>query len=218
MTELTVGLLPCGCPQTQHAQKRIVLTGGPGAGKTAVLAMMRHALCKHVALLPEAASIVFGGGFPRHDTEAGRRAAQRAIYRIQREVEALVEEEREAAVALCDRGTIDGLAYWPGTPESYWSSLSTTHEQELERYAAVIHLETPGLAHGYNHSNQLRVESAEQAIAIDRRIADAWKRHPRRSVVASTADFVEKAARAVEYVRVELPTCCQRHSLVPAPP
>jgi hypothetical protein len=152
------------------------------------------------------------------DTEAGRRAAQRAIYRIQREVEVLVEEEQQAAIALCDRGTVDGLAYWPGTPESYWSSLSTTYEQELGRYAAVIHLETPGMAQGYNHSNQLRVESAEQAIAIDRRIADAWKLHPRRFVVASAADFVEKAARAVEFVRAELPSCCQRHSLVPVTP
>ena len=218
MTELTVGLLPCGCPHTQHAQKRIVLTGGPGGGKTAVLSMMHHALCKHVAILPEAASIVFGGGFPRHDTDAGRRAAQRAIYRIQREVEALVEEEQRAAIALCDRGTVDGLAYWPGTSDSYWTALSTTHEQELARYTAVIHLETPGLAHGYNHSNRLRVESAEEAIAIDRRIADAWKLHPKRFVVASAAEFVEKAARAVDFVRAELPTCCQRHSLSPVTP
>jgi predicted ATPase len=215
MTEFTVGVLNCGCRHTEHVPKRVVLTGGPGAGKTAVLQMMQHALCKHVALLPEAASIVFGGGFPRHDTDAGRRAAQRAIYRIQREVEALVEEEQQVAIALCDRGTVDGLAYWPGAPGSYWKALSTTHEQELARYAAVIHLETPGLAHGYNRSNLLRIESAEEAIAIDARIAEAWSLHPRRFVVASTATFVEKAARAVDFIRAELPACCQKHSFVP---
>lgn len=215
MAMLTVGSLPCGCVREQHPPRRIVLTGGPGAGKTAVLAMARHALCEHVAILPEAASIVFGGGFPRHPSEAGLRAAQRAIFRIQREVEALVDEEQRVAIALCDRGTVDGLAYWPGTPESYWSSVGTTHEQELARYAAVIHLETPTAASGYNRANVLRMESAEEASVIDRRIAAAWQAHPKRFVVPSTSNFVEKAARALDLVHAELPACCKAHRLVP---
>ena len=215
MAVLTVGSLACGCVRTQHPPRRVVLTGGPGAGKTAVLEMARHALCEHVAILPEAAGIVFGGGFPRHPSEAGRRAAQRAIFHIQREVEALVDEEQHAAIALCDRGTIDGLAYWPGTPESYWTALGTTHAQEIDRYDAVIHLESPMLTQGYNHANLLRIESADEAIAIDARIADAWKTHPRRFVVPSASSFVEKAAKALELIHAELPSCCQAHRLVP---
>lgn len=215
MALLALGSLACGCLRTQHPPKRVVLTGGPGAGKTAVLEMARHALCEHVAILPEAAGIIFGGGFPRHPSDPGRRAAQRAIFRIQREVETLVDEEQRVAIALCDRGTVDGLAYWPGTRESYWTALGTIHEQELARYVAVIHLETPGLAQGYNHANLLRLESADEAVAIDARIADAWKAHPRRFVVASTSSFVEKAARALELIRAELPACCQTHRLAP---
>jgi predicted ATPase len=201
--------------QAQHALRRVVLTGGPGAGKTAVLEMARHALCEHVAILPEAAGIVFGGGFPRHQSEPGRRAAQRAIFRIQREVETLVDEEQRVAIALCDRGTVDGLAYWPGTPESYWTALATTHTQEIGRYAAVIHLESPMLTQGYNHTNLLRIESADEAVAIDARIADAWSGHPRRFVVPSAASFVEKAAKALELIHAELPPCCKAHRLVP---
>lgn len=215
MAVLTVGSLACHCASTHAPPRRVVLTGGPGAGKTAVLEMARHALCEHVALLPEAASIVFGGGFPRHTSDAGRRAAQRAIFRIQQEVETLVDEEQRVAIALCDRGTIDGLAYWPGPRDAYWTALGTTHQQELARYAAVIHLESPGLSQGYNHANLLRVESAEEAVAIDARIGDAWKEHPRRFVVPSTADFVEKAGRALELMRAELPPCCRTHRLVP---
>jgi hypothetical protein len=194
-----------------HAHKRVVLTGGPGAGKTAVLEMARRSLCGHVGLLPESAGVVFGGGFPRHSSDAGRRASQRAIFRIQREVETLVLEERQVAVALCDRGTVDGVAYWPGEAESYWRELGTTHEDELGRYAAVIHLETPTLQGGYNHGNALRVESADEARAIDVRIAHAWHAHPRRFVVPSEASFLEKAARALELVRAELPPCCLAH-------
>ena len=46
-------------------QKRIVITGGPGAGKTAILELARRDLCAHVEVLPESARIVFSGGFPR---------------------------------------------------------------------------------------------------------------------------------------------------------
>ncbi len=45
--------------------RRVVLTGGPGAGKTAALEVIRRLYAPHVQVLPEAASIVFGGGFPR---------------------------------------------------------------------------------------------------------------------------------------------------------
>jgi broad-specificity NMP kinase len=38
----------------------MVLTGGPGAGKTAVLELLRHSLCDDVAILSEAAGIIFG--------------------------------------------------------------------------------------------------------------------------------------------------------------
>jgi predicted ATPase len=86
------------------------LTGGPGAGKTALLEMIRQSFCSHVHVLPEAASIIFGGGFPREDDDRSRRAAQRAIFFVQRELEA-IGDSHNAAVVLCDRGTIDGLAY-----------------------------------------------------------------------------------------------------------
>ncbi len=56
---------PCAC-ESPHQGKRIALTGGPGAGKTAVLELLRKYFCKHVRVLPEAASILFGGGFPRY--------------------------------------------------------------------------------------------------------------------------------------------------------
>ncbi len=48
--------VPCDCTR-QHEPRRIVLTGGPGAGKTAVLEMVRHVVCAHVVLVPEAAAI-----------------------------------------------------------------------------------------------------------------------------------------------------------------
>jgi hypothetical protein len=163
-----------------------------------------------VKVLPEAASVVFGGGFPREDDPTCRRAAQRAIFHVQRELEA-AGDSHNPAVVLCDRGTIDGLAYWPGPPEEFWSSLSTTITIELARYDAVIHLRTPAPEQGYNHQNPLRTESAAAAADIDARIVQAWERHPRRFIIESSAEFLDKASKALDVLRGELPDCCQRH-------
>lgn len=206
-------MVTCECTES-HKRRRVVLTGGPGAGKTALLELIRQSFCSHVQVLPEAAGVVFGGGFPREDDPACRRAAQRAIYYVQRELETAGDSHRPAIV-LCDRGTIDGLAYWPGSAEEFWSSLATTLQGELGRYDAVIHLRTPAKEQGYNHQNPLRTESAAAAAVIDERILQAWDQHPRRFIVESSAEFLDKAARALDILRDELPGCCQRH-VIPA--
>ena len=198
----------CVCTQV-HEPRRIVLTGGPGAGKTAVLELIRHAFCEHVQVLPEAAGVVFGGGFPRVDALEPRRAGQRAIFYVQRELEAAAAGAN-AAVLLCDRGTVDGAAYWPG-PDELWASVGTTLDEQLARYHAVIHLRTPAADGGYNHRNPLRTESAAEAAALDARIALAWARHPRRFEVPPAAAFLAKAARAVEILRDQMPECCREH-------
>ena len=88
---------PCSEP---HQRKRIVLTGGPGAGKTAVLELIRQSFCKHVKVLPEAASIIFGGGFPRTKGVLVRQAAQRAIFYVQRELEIAADSRKTSSRSL----------------------------------------------------------------------------------------------------------------------
>ena len=198
----------CECSD-RHDCRRIVLTGGPGAGKTAILELIRQSFCDHVEVLPESASIVFGGGFPRAADAPRLRAAQRAIFYVQRELEAAAEASNPVIV-LCDRGTVDGLAYWPGT-QDFWSSVGTCLDEQLRRYDAVIHMRTPAAADGYDHRNPLRIESAAEALRIDARIARAWEPHPRRFFVEASSDFLDKAARTLDILRGELPECCRRH-------
>lgn len=203
----------CTCKKDKHNCKRIALTGGPGAGKTAVLEIIRKNFCEHITILPEAASIIFSGGFWRKETLASKKAAQRAIFHVQRELEQLVEDEEDSAIALCDRGTVDGLAYWPCEEELFWKEVEKVKKQELKRYAAVIHLRTPSLIKGYNHSNPLRIESAKQAAKIDELIAKAWEEHEKRFFVDSTDDFLEKVYTAINIIRNELPDCCKDHKI-----
>ncbi len=67
---LRVGSRACGFPEPSHEQPLMVVTGGPGASKTAATTATRS-FCEHVAILPEAAAIVFGKGFPRGGTAVG---------------------------------------------------------------------------------------------------------------------------------------------------
>ncbi len=64
---------PSSCAHSRTGCQLVVLTGGPGAGKTAILEILRRSLCPCVAVLPEAASILFGGGFWRRLSGQDRR-------------------------------------------------------------------------------------------------------------------------------------------------
>ncbi len=199
----------CNSKMTAHDPRLIVITGGPGAGKTAVLDMAKKILCKHVAILPEAASVVYGGGFWRLPSESSRIAAQKAIFHVQREMENLVLWERQWATGLCDRGTLDGIAYWPRSDDEFWRMTESTLEREYVRYTAVIHLHSPPEDLGYNHSNPLRIESASDAQKIDAAIVRVWRGHPHYHSVESSVSFVSKAERALELIAKFLPNCCQ---------
>lgn len=199
----------CKCSRKTHAAKSIVITGGPGAGKSAVLEIARQAFCQHVIILPEAAGIIFGGGFLRENTISARKGAQRAIYFVQREQERIFEWEKSAGVVLCDRGTLDCLAYWPGSNKQFFSDIGSSHEKELQKYWAVIHLRTPSLKFGYNNDNPLRIERAKEAAEIDKKTARVWNGHPRRIFIDASQNFLEKAKKAIALIMAEVPECCR---------
>src|SRR3954463_1172939 len=105
-----------------NRSQRIVLTGGPGAGKTVITRRIASMLPDQFALVPEAATQVYDALQTRWDKLdlAGRRDVQRKIYQLQ-----VDQEDRTAAanpdkILLLDRGTIDGAAYWPEGPDDYW--------------------------------------------------------------------------------------------------
>ncbi len=62
--------------------------------------------------MPEAAAILFQGGFPRSTEPGARRAGQTTIFHVQRNPENVQAAIYPQRVLLCDRGTVDGAADW----------------------------------------------------------------------------------------------------------
>ena len=94
---------------------------------------------------------------------------------------------------LCDRGTIDGAAYWPGGASEFFDFVGSTLANELERYDAVLFFETAAAGGmSIEGGNPARIESNEQAIDLDHRLRELWLQHPRAVVVPHHTSFVTK--------------------------
>ena len=193
--------------------KRVVLTGGPCGGKTTFLELVTQELGSAVQVVPEAATMLFKGGFPRPLSQTdtpGRLHLQSAIFHLQKELEPLCEQRAKSSkkkLLLCDRGTLDGLGYWPKSKAHFFRHLHTTPELELSRYTLVIHLESAPRRH-YLSVESTRTESYQEALKIDKKILNAWRGHPQRVWIRSRQSFLEK---------MEIALSCLKDHLVPRP-
>ena len=172
---------------------RIVLTGGPGGGKTTAADLFRREIGDRIVIVPEAATILFQGGFPRSRHPEASRFAQTAIFHVQRHLEDVQATLFPGRTLLCDRGTVDGAVYWPGRPHDYFNAVGTSLNTELARYDAVIFFETAARGGvSIEGGNPIRNESIEQAVRLDDKLRTLWSRHPRFILVPHTRSFFKK--------------------------
>lgn len=181
----------------------IVLTGGPCSGKTTSLSYLADhltALGWRVLIAPEAATLLIGGGL----SDIGHLAATNrgAYLAVQQHLAGLQASLRDRFVALAadlgapktvvfyDRAELDNAAYMD--PAEFTGvlhgALGQTPEQVSARYDAVIHLTTAadGAPDSYTLANNAaRTETAEQAIALDRAVQQAWLGHSHYTVIAN---------------------------------
>jgi predicted ATPase len=172
---------------------RLVLTGGPGGGKTTAADLFRRELGERVVIVPESATILFAGGFPRAPELEARRAVQTAVFHVQRNIEDVQSVLFPERILLCDRGTIDGAAYWPNHDRDFFEAMGTTFEAELDRYDAVVFFETAAVAgSSIEGGNPVRTESLSEAVELDRKLRQLWSHHRRFLVVPHSPSFLRK--------------------------
>lgn len=176
-----------------NIKKRIVLTGGPGGGKTTALDLIRRELAGKIALVPESATMIFSGGIERSSDPAVLKAQQTAIFHLQKHLENIQRATYPQCLILCDRGSLDGLAYWPDSNENFFEKMNTTLEEEFARYDAVIFFETAAKSgESIKSNNPIRNESEKKAIEIDDKLQTIWSKHPNFNLVGSSESFIRK--------------------------
>jgi len=173
---------------------RIVLTGGPGGGKTTAADLFRREIGEKVVIVPETATMLFTGGFPRVGEPKALTATQRAIFHAQVGLEDVQGALYPGRVLLCDRGTVDGAAFWPDdAPEGFFESLGTSLEEQLRRYDAVIFFESAAVGDiSIEGGNPARTESNEEARHLDMRLRELWSKHPNFHFVPHSTSFFAK--------------------------
>lgn len=180
---------------------KIVLTGGPCAGKTTGLSILMQKLPEFGVsplLVPEVATLVLGGGIKIGDVIKDPKLYQRfqrEILMTQIVLESCFEnfarlESDKRRILLCDRGAMDGAAY---TDQDSWQhilsaeGLTRTWLRD-ERYDAVIHLVTAAqdAQDFYNFDNPARFETPDEARKRDAATLAAWTGHPKLRIVSNT--------------------------------
>lgn len=178
-----------------NKQVKIAVTGGPSGGKTTLIEALQIDFKGKLTVVPEAASILYRGGFPRKKSDSGRRHAQKAICFIQQELEELICSENTQRLIVCDRGSLDGVAYWPGTEQEFFMAIGSSRPFEMAKYDWVIHLDTADES-SFDTTNPVRTETHREALEINEKIKTAWQGHPQRIIIPHESEFLAKITRA----------------------
>lgn len=191
----------------EHSIAVIVLTGGPGAGKSALLerCTAESALPQRVVVLEEAIHAMRGTGLEPRSREfqcalvATQIAAEDALKR------AVAGRGRQAL--LTHRGTLDPCASWQSfghSRESFFEMTDSTLEDHYDRYDLVLHLESAAVCvpEAYvRYPRAHRPESVAEASRLDQLLGELWNGHPGYIRVEATPDIETKLGRCVRIIR-----------------
>ena len=182
---------------------RIVITGGPCAGKTTAMSWIQNAFTKKgylVLFVDETATQLMTGGalwkYNRNNKEYQFCVTRLMLAKEQAFTDIAKTFEDEKVLIVCDRGTLDNRAYMTDEEFSYVLDKLGTNEVELrDHYDAVFHLVTAakGAEEFYTYANNAcRYETPEEAIIADDRLIAAWTGHPHLRIIDNRWDFDQK--------------------------
>lgn len=195
-----------GSAQTEVT--KIVVTGGPCAGKSTAMSWIQNAFTQMgytVLFIPETATELITGGVAPW-TCATNGDFQKCLLRLQLEKERVFElgaktMDTPKVLIVCDRGALDNKAYMDGLEFANVLEYLDTNEIELrDTYDAVFHLVTAarGAEEFYTTANNsARTETTEEAAEIDDKLISAWTGHPHLRVIDNSTGFEDKMRRLI---------------------
>ena len=197
--------------------KKIVLTGGPCAGKTtAMVKVIEHfsSLGYKVFTIPEVPTMFTQAGMNYLTSNKdfffeGEKATFQTQINLEDSFQRMAETLQQLVIIVCDRGTMDISTYL--TPD-FWNRIISeegyTNSQLRDRYDAVLHLVSAadGAEQFYTTANNAqRLEQADEeglkiARELDKKIVSAWKGHPHLRVINNHEDFNNKLNRVLKEI------------------
>ena len=187
---------------------KIVITGGPCAGKSTAMSWVQNAFTQMgytVLFVPETATELITGGVA--PWTCGTNAEyQQCQLQLQIEKEKIFEQAArtmpvDKVLIVCDRGTLDNKAYMDDIEFATAIRFIGSNEVELrDSYDAVFHLVTAakGAEEFYTTANNsARTETVEEAAALDDKLIAAWTGHPHLRVIDNTTSFEDKMKKLV---------------------
>ena len=189
---------------------KIVLTGGPCAGKTTAMNWIQNFFQKQgykVLFVPETATELITGGLTPWETKTNS-DFQSILFDLQLEKEKLFEEgakklPNNKILIVCDRGILDNKAYMTKRDFDYLLKSKRLSEVKLrDSYDAVFHLVTAakGAKKYYNLDNTARTETVEEAAKLDDNLIASWTGHPHLRIIDNSTDFEEKMKRLLKEI------------------
>ena len=188
---------------------KIVITGGPCAGKTTALSRIQTAftdLGYAVVFIPETATELITGGIAPWTLESNLdyQFCQMKLQLAKEKIFAEGAEKlfgKDKVLVVCDRGMMDNKAYMTENEFANALQLLDCSETELrDEYDAVFHLVTAakGAKEFYTTvNNGARTETAEEAVHADDRLISAWTGHPHFRVIDNSTGFEDKMNRLI---------------------
>lgn len=190
---------------------KIVITGGPCAGKTTALSWIQNAFTKMgytVLFVDETATqLITGGAAPWLSTS--NRDFQWQLLQLQQAKEKAFTEigqtmKENKILVVCDRAAMDNCAYMTEQEFGWVLKQMQTNKIELrDQYDAVFHLVTAakGAEKYYTlANNQARTETVEEAAALDDKLIAAWTGHPHFRIIDNSTGFEEKMLRLIREI------------------
>lgn len=187
---------------------KIVITGGPCAGKTTAMSWIQNAFTQKgytVLFVPETATeLITGGVAPWTCGTNGE--YQKCQLRLQLDKEKVFEQAAKTmdvskVLIVCDRGALDNKAYMDNLEFAQVLNYLETNEIELrDNYDAIFHLVTAakGAEEFYTTANNsARTETVDEAATLDNKLISAWTGHPHLRVIDNASNFEDKMKRLI---------------------
>lgn len=191
---------------------KIVITGGPCAGKTTGLSYIEREFTKlgyKVVFINESATELIMNGLHPTAYNEDNYLFEKNIVKLQLAKEAIYMEAckklpNDKILLVCDRGVMDCKTYMTEQEfERVKKEINLSTVELRDNYDAVFHLLTTAkdVPEYYSKANNLaRRENLQEAIINDDTTINVWTGHPHLRIIDNSTNFEGKMKRLIQEI------------------